>query len=1546
MNKNIKSIITVITTIFIVGCGNNNHSNTTKKDSPTQVAQQTQVEIVEQNGSKNNLTPIYEEITGRVVDGEIRDAKVFLDSNKNGILDKNETYTTSDNRGYFKLKIEKDNYQTPIVSTGGFDIRENRPYTQTLIAFREKDSKKVILTPISTLIATSVMDKIGEKNSKKKSYNKIDTNRLFSLLAQAKEDIAEVLNLQSEILTKDPIELAIQSGKLDLLEANIKVNKVAKEIQKGIKKDLKEAKKDAIVSFKALAKALKEAKKEAKKGDKALEEAILYIEKIEPDILNKETIPLIKESTKNVIQTFNQKWKENKNDILEVLSNQTDEEPTQLNIDTTPPLIKIKGDNPLILALNSTYTELGAEAIDDEDGIVDVKIVSNNINSAIEGEYQVVYSATDSSKNSSTAVRVIKVVNIKKDNQNNNTNSLNNSNSNNSNLNNSLNNNIIDNNSTNNQNNHNNNTESLTNNNNTGINFNENNNSTSNLNQNNNNHSNNENNSSSDSYNSNNNPISNTYNNNYNNSNENSNSNSNLNHNNNNSANSNEHNSSQNNITNNDSNNSLNNTNESSSNSQIDIKLNGDNPQIIIIGNPYKELGAVAKDSNNNTIEVDINSSDLNISKFGEYKVVYSATDKEGNKAQKSRTVKIISPEILISNLDVLDKSCGDFEDLPIEGSYTLNNNDWGKGNIKNGEDWKQCVFTFSENNSTKGGWFWGWPNGEGRVKGYPEAIYGKKFAHQVNLKGILPKKVKELKSVNIDLEYRDFNITGRYNIAIESWLHKTDNSSMGDIRYEIMVRFDPDGFHPGRRVLFKENVEIDGVIYTVYKKEEKDLDRYFYNFVATKKINKIQFDFKKFLNYLKENDAKTCQDIDELYYNDIEMGVEVINGSGLIILDKFSVDVKDLTLFSTAQKIEENFMKWSGEFSSDTKLDKQIDTSNSNLKWRATPNNLIFRVKNHTLVQKQTKNTNNYLYTIFDNSIDLSKNSAIVKEGSFNKNFYYKIMLYDGTNWCISENNFTGDFFSVKENQKWYLIDTSDDLSSSFRDDSSLPKLKYSKDNECQLDLSSIKGVGVAYFYINVDGNGYFKLDKLSIYANMPKFAIYEGDYEQNSISKLLFGLCMTPNKAISTSQTFIDNFKEWVSYLRWPGGSMIEKYDLQNSGSSVTYSVGKWTEYIKDKIPSMEFLIGVSSSKGAKDNEDVKEYGNGLIKYLNVDYNSSWGDNEALSKPLGLKFVEVGNEPDLEGIDATSYGETLQKYAEGINSADSSVKILGPCTTHGQINGMLPDVLKDYGDYIDIISVHNYTDNPKDYKTDIEIVKGHIEKYMKDNPRRAKKDIKIAFTEYNSLPPATRKGLLYEESWGKVIWHSNTFSYFIKGGLYMSSLWHAYIGGGHATYKRDGTPYPIVSSLKLWRDYIDFDANPKVMYGISNDKDIVITPIEMRDKVVVFVVNGSSSQDKNINIDLINYSGSNRVDITTLTHSITGEYYDKKEVANGVDISRLQELNPDAKITKDDDDKYYIELPKIDIFKQKSSIEVENAQLNYTFPKYSVSVIEYSKK
>ena len=1387
-----RSIVLLVITVLIIGCGS---SSTDLKDTNIE-HNETENSISSLTQTSNLNQPNNIKINGRVVDGEIKDADVFFDVNQNSIMDIDEPHTKSDAEGYFELNIinSEDNYKIPIISIGGFDIREGKLYAQTLMAFREKDSIDVILTPISTLIAVNVIDNLKENS--KSSFNKITTNQIFSLLKQAKKDMANIFALQESILTEDPILLALNSGNLDLLKTNMKINKVVKEIKKGIKKELKNEKKDAIRSFRALKNALKKAKKEAKQGDKALAEAIENLSKVEPNLFDKNIIPSIKESINQTIKSFNKNWKDNEEEIVSTLKDKK-KEFNSFNSDKIAPTITINGDNPSIVELKHNYIDLGAVAIDDKDGLIEVKIIKNSVDINKLGEYEIVYSAIDNAGNSVNLSRVVKVVKaVKRD-------------------------------------------------------------TTA--------------------------PV---------------------------------------------------------------ITLKGDNPQVVIMGNSYSELGATAVDSVDGNVTVDINGSDLKINKFGEYQIVYSATDNAGNRAEETRVIKVVSPEILLSEFDVVNKKCGHFDSLRMDESYLLSNNDWGKDSVPSEQDWTQCIFTFNDGNSVKGGWFWGWPNGNGGVKGYPEAIYGKKFSNQVNLEGVLPKKVKELQSIDIDLEYRDLNVTGRYNIAIESWLHNTENSSMNDIRYEIMVRFDPDGFHPGNRVLFQKEVEIEGTIYDVYKKQESDNpNRYFYNFVSKEKITEIKFDFKKFLDYLKENDSDTCSDMDELYYNDIEMGVEVVYGSGVLILDKFDVDVKNLTLFSNSSKIIENFMEWSGDYSGDTPLDKEIDINGTGLKWRANLSNLIFRMKNHTLVQKQTKNSNNYIYTIFDNdkSIDLSGEGAITKEGLFNKNFDYKVMLYDGEDWCISENNFTGDYFSVKENNKWYRIDSSDSLVSAFEEDSSLPKLDYS--NESTINLNSIKGVGIAYFYVNRDGKGYFKFNKLSIYSNLPKFAIYENDYEQNSVSELLFGLCMTPNRSLSKSEKFINNFKEWVAYLRWPGGSMIEHYDLKDEGSSTTYSVGKWTAYIKEKIPSMNFLIGASSSKGAKDDDDVTTYGKGLVNYLNVDYNSSWGENEALSKPLGLKFVEIGNEPNLEGISAEDYGETLKNYAKGINEADSSVKLLGPCTTHGGLNSMLPKVLKDYGDYIDIVSIHNYTDNPKEYKDDLDVAKRYIEKYMHDNPRRAKKDIKIAFTEYNSLPPATRKGVLYEESWGKIIWHSKTFSYFIKSGLYMSSLWHAYIGGGHATYKRDGTAYPIVSSLKLWKNSIDFTKNPKVLYGVSNDKDILITPIDMKNKMIIFVVNGSSSEDKTIDIKLLNHSGDGKADITTLTHSITGEYYDKKTVASNINIENLQKANPDAKITQDEDDKYYIELPKIDIYEVNSTINITDNQISYTFPKYSVSVIEYNR-
>lgn len=77
------------------------------------------------------------------------------------------------------------------------------------------------------------------------------------------------------------------------------------------------------------------------------------------------------------------------------------------------------------------------------------------------------------------------------------------------------------------------------------------------------------------------------------------------------------------------------------------ITLVGVNPQVIVRGNPYVELGATALDNYDGDISaaIVIDSSAVNTGVAGNYIVTYDVTDANGNSAiQVSRTVKIISP--------------------------------------------------------------------------------------------------------------------------------------------------------------------------------------------------------------------------------------------------------------------------------------------------------------------------------------------------------------------------------------------------------------------------------------------------------------------------------------------------------------------------------------------------------------------------------------------------------------------------------------------------------------------------------------------------------------------------------------------------------------------------------------------------------------------------------------------------------------------------------------------------------------------------------------
>ncbi|NOS67234.1 MAG: DUF5011 domain-containing protein [Candidatus Peribacteraceae bacterium] len=82
-----------------------------------------------------------------------------------------------------------------------------------------------------------------------------------------------------------------------------------------------------------------------------------------------------------------------------------------LTPDTTPPVITVLGDNPLILPLNAVFTDPGATALDDRDGNITANIVvAHSVNTAIAGDYIVSYGVSDAAGNPATAQRTVSVV--------------------------------------------------------------------------------------------------------------------------------------------------------------------------------------------------------------------------------------------------------------------------------------------------------------------------------------------------------------------------------------------------------------------------------------------------------------------------------------------------------------------------------------------------------------------------------------------------------------------------------------------------------------------------------------------------------------------------------------------------------------------------------------------------------------------------------------------------------------------------------------------------------------------------------------------------------------------------------------------------------------------------------------------------------------------------------------------------------------------------------------------------------------------------------
>lgn len=78
--------------------------------------------------------------------------------------------------------------------------------------------------------------------------------------------------------------------------------------------------------------------------------------------------------------------------------------------DTESPIVTLKGDPFITVSLNSVFVDPGADAVDNNDGAINVDIVGT-VNSDFAGTYEITYYAVDAAGNSAFASRTVIVSN-------------------------------------------------------------------------------------------------------------------------------------------------------------------------------------------------------------------------------------------------------------------------------------------------------------------------------------------------------------------------------------------------------------------------------------------------------------------------------------------------------------------------------------------------------------------------------------------------------------------------------------------------------------------------------------------------------------------------------------------------------------------------------------------------------------------------------------------------------------------------------------------------------------------------------------------------------------------------------------------------------------------------------------------------------------------------------------------------------------------------------------------------------------------------------
>lgn len=228
-----------------------------------------------------------------------------------------------------------------------------------------------------------------------------------------------------------------------------------------------------------------------------------------------------------------------------------------------------------------------------------------------------------------------------------------------------------------------------------------------------------------------------------------------------------------------------------------------------------------------------------------------------------------------------------------------LQNNIWNAHSAA-GFNWTQCLAMRTIDANTQYGWYWQWPENGNKVYAQPQITLGNSpWLEHSQFKTGYPIAVAQLEKLDIDYSL-EILTDGELNLATTLWLTHSDTISINidksSIAAEVMIwTYASDDFYTNPAGEKVAEIIIDGFEWEVWLDKNwhdtsgKNDNSWVYLAFRTKQpLMQIKFDAAQMLRHSIERKFITS----DLYIADIQLGTEIMSGTGQVWLNHFLVDV------------------------------------------------------------------------------------------------------------------------------------------------------------------------------------------------------------------------------------------------------------------------------------------------------------------------------------------------------------------------------------------------------------------------------------------------------------------------------------------------------------------------------------------------------------------------------------------------------------------------------------------------------------------------------